>query len=126
MSLLSATIAMMCSTRLIRRFPARESRWRFCSPEEASIGAVPFQEAKCQRVGNRDTCPMSPSSRAAPEGPTPYRSSRVELTRFRGHLVTADLSWAAAVLAVCSASKRAGEMWPSEECRRRGLWNASR
>src|ERR1044072_5538215 len=42
---------MMCSTRLICRFPARDSRWRIWSPEEASIGAVPFQEAKCARVG---------------------------------------------------------------------------
>ena len=37
---------MMCSTRLICRFPARDSRWRTWSPEEASIGAVPFQDAK--------------------------------------------------------------------------------
>jgi len=29
-----------------RRFPARESRWRVCCPLEASMGAVPFQEAK--------------------------------------------------------------------------------
>jgi hypothetical protein len=37
---------MTCSTRLICRFPARDKRWRTWSPEEASIGAVPFQEAK--------------------------------------------------------------------------------
>ncbi len=55
----------------------RDSRWRFCSPEEASMGAVPFQDAKCPRVGNRDTSPMSPSSRAAPEGPIPCSSSSV-------------------------------------------------
>jgi hypothetical protein len=53
-------MAMMCSARLMRRLPARESRWRFCSPEEASMGAVPFQEAKWARLVNR---PMSPSSR---------------------------------------------------------------
>ena len=41
----------MCSTRLICRLPARDSRWRTWSPEEASIGAVPFQEAKCALVG---------------------------------------------------------------------------
>ena len=29
-----------------RRFPARESRWRMCWPLEASIGAVPVQDAK--------------------------------------------------------------------------------
>ena len=28
------------------RFPARDSRWRTWSPEEASMGAVPFQDAK--------------------------------------------------------------------------------
>jgi len=37
---------MMCSARLICRLPARDSRWRICSPEEASMGAVPFQDAK--------------------------------------------------------------------------------
>ena len=42
---------MMCSTRLICRFPARDSRWRTWSPEEASMGAVPFQEAKWALVG---------------------------------------------------------------------------
>ena len=36
------TIAMMCLTWLIRRFPARESRCRSCAPEEASNGAAPF------------------------------------------------------------------------------------
>jgi hypothetical protein len=30
---------------LSRRFPARESRWRSCSPLEASSGAVPVQDA---------------------------------------------------------------------------------
>jgi hypothetical protein len=34
-------------------FPARESRCRICSPEEASIGAMPVQEAKWLRSGNR-------------------------------------------------------------------------
>jgi hypothetical protein len=38
-------MAMMCSTRLIRRLPARDSRWRTWSPLEASRGAVPFQDA---------------------------------------------------------------------------------
>jgi AcrR family transcriptional regulator len=44
---------MMCRTRLICRFPARDRRWRTWSPEEASIGAVPFQDAKCALEGNR-------------------------------------------------------------------------
>ena len=42
---------MMCRARLMRRFPARDSRWRFWSPEEASMGAVPFQEAKWRAAG---------------------------------------------------------------------------
>ena len=46
-------MAMMCRTRLMRRLPARESRWRRWSPEDASSGAVPFQEAKCAGVRNR-------------------------------------------------------------------------
>ncbi|NYF55643.1 hypothetical protein HDA35_001474 [Micromonospora purpureochromogenes] len=46
-------MAMMCSARLMRRFPALESRCRFWSPDEASIGAVPFHEAKWARLVNR-------------------------------------------------------------------------
>jgi hypothetical protein len=47
------TRAMMCRTRLICRFPARDSRWRTWSPEEASRGAMPFQDAKwpCSGTG---------------------------------------------------------------------------
>src|SRR5665647_324154 len=44
---------MMCRARLICRFPARESRWRTWSPEDASIGAVPVQDAKWPLSGNR-------------------------------------------------------------------------
>ena len=69
-------MAMMCRTRLMRRFPARDSRWRFWSPEDASIGAVPFQEAKWARLVNRPMSPMSPSRRAAPDGPMPCRCCR--------------------------------------------------
>ena len=47
----SWTTAMICSARLMRRFPARDRRWRCWSPEEASIGAVPFQDAKWLRAG---------------------------------------------------------------------------
>src|SRR5436189_5787906 len=46
-------MAMMCRTRLMRRLPTRDSRWRRWSPEDASNGAVPFQEAKCAAVRNR-------------------------------------------------------------------------
>ena len=41
----------MCRARLICRFPPRESRWRTWSPEEASLGAVPFQDAKWALFG---------------------------------------------------------------------------
>jgi hypothetical protein len=34
----------------MRRFPARDRRCRFCSPEDASMGAVPFQDAKWARL----------------------------------------------------------------------------
>jgi hypothetical protein len=55
----------------MRRLPARESRWRRCWPDEASSGAVPFQAAECPRLANRVMSPMSPMSRAAPDGPMP-------------------------------------------------------
>jgi uncharacterized membrane protein YsdA (DUF1294 family) len=42
---------------LARRLPARDSRWRICSPEEASRGAVPVQEANRLRSANRATSP---------------------------------------------------------------------
>ena len=54
---------MMCRTRLICRLPPRESRWRTWSPEEASIGAVPVQDAKWLLSGNRV---MSPTSTEQP------------------------------------------------------------
>ena len=47
----------------MRRFPARDSRWRSWSPDEASNGAVPFQDAKWPRSGNRV---MSPTSTEQP------------------------------------------------------------
>jgi len=58
----------------MRRFPARDRRWRDWLPEEASSGAVPFQEANRSRLANRRMSPTSASSRAAPEGPMPRRS----------------------------------------------------
>ena len=64
-------MAMMWMARLICRFPARESRWRVCSPEDASMGAVPFQDAKWLRSGNLVMSPTSTRSRAADEGPIP-------------------------------------------------------
>src|SRR5665647_2007091 len=53
----SSTMAMMCRTRLICRFPARESRWRTWSPEEASMGAVPVQDAKWALFGEPGDVP---------------------------------------------------------------------
>ena len=44
-------------------------------PEDASIGAVPVQDPKCARSGNLVMSPTSTRSRAAPEGPMPFRSS---------------------------------------------------
>jgi hypothetical protein len=55
---------MMCRARLICRLPARDSRCLTWSPEEASMGAVPFQEAKCARLGNRVMSPTSTNSLA--------------------------------------------------------------
>jgi hypothetical protein len=72
----SWTTAMMCSARLIRRLPARESRWRSWLPEEASSGAVPFQDANLSRSAKRWMSPASASSRAALDGPMPCSSSR--------------------------------------------------
>ena len=43
------------------------------------MGAVPFQEAKWARVGNRAMSPVSISSRAAPDGPIPCRLVSVVL-----------------------------------------------
>ena len=45
MSRRSWVTAAMWMTWLTRRFPARERRCRLFSPEEASRGAVPFQDA---------------------------------------------------------------------------------
>ena len=61
----------------MRRFPARDRRWRCWSPEDASRGAVPFQEAKWPRLEKRRMSPMSPIRRAAPDGPMPLRSCRL-------------------------------------------------
>src|SRR5665811_570770 len=65
-----------------RRFPARDSRCRTISPEEASIGAVPVQEANRLRSANRAMSPTSARTRAAPTGPTPRRSINHEPEAF--------------------------------------------
>ena len=43
--ILGISIAAMWIMWFIRRFPARERRWRTISPEDASMGAVPVQDA---------------------------------------------------------------------------------
>ena len=67
-------IAVMWIMWLTRRFPARDRRCRFCSPEEASRGAVPVQDANLLRSANLVTSPTSARIRAATTGPTPWRS----------------------------------------------------
>ena len=47
--------AAMGSMRFIFRLPARDSRCLICSPEEASKGAVPVQDANRLRSANRAT-----------------------------------------------------------------------
>ena len=87
---------MMCSTRLICRLPALDSRCRTWSPEEASIGAVPFQDAKWALSGNLVTSATSTSSRAAPEGPIPCRVVSVvvlALSSALSSLLAAFLRW---------------------------------
>jgi hypothetical protein len=71
-------VAAMCSTWFIFRFPARDSRCLICSPEEASRGAVPVQEANRFRSANRETSPTSARIRAATTGPTLGRSINLE------------------------------------------------
>ncbi len=58
----------------IRWFPALDRRCRTISPQEASIGAVPVQDAKRLRSANRATSPTSARIRAATPSPTPRRS----------------------------------------------------
>ena len=103
-------MAMMCRTRLMRRLPARERRWRFWSPEEASIGAVPFHEAKCPAVRNRLMSPMSPNSRAAPDGPIPLSS--------RSELPVAATSWRSCL----SAARILASMTVSSSMSSRASW----
>ncbi len=60
------------------------------------MGAVPFQEAKCPRSGNRVMSPISTSSRAAPDGPIPSRLISVvpaALTAAASSLSAAFLRW---------------------------------
>jgi hypothetical protein len=50
---------------------ARDERWRFCSPEDASWGAVPVHDANRLRSAKRVTSPVSARTRVARTGPTP-------------------------------------------------------
>jgi len=67
---------MMCRARLICRFPPRESRWRTCSPEEASIGAVPFQEAKWALDGKRVMSPRLDQQPGGGRGADPVQGGQ--------------------------------------------------
>jgi len=69
-----------CTARgsVARRLPARDRRWWVCSPLEASMGAVPVQDAKWLRSGKRATSATSASIRAAPAGPMPWMSIRCD------------------------------------------------
>jgi hypothetical protein len=62
----------------IRRFPALDRRWRTVSPDDASIGAVPVQDANRFRSANLVASPTSAKTRAATIGPTPGSSVKVE------------------------------------------------
>jgi hypothetical protein len=102
----SWTMLAICSTWLRRRrFPARERRWWVCWPLEASIGAVPVQDAKWLRPGNRATLPRSARIRAAPAGPIPQMSIRCEPVAW-----TAALS--SAFIALSLASRRSRPRFP--------------
>ena len=76
--------------------PARESRWRTWSPEDASIGAVPFQDAKCALEGKRATSRASISSRAAPDGPIPFKLVKVVPVAW-----SSSRSWVSAAFVRC-------------------------
>lgn len=58
------------------------------------MGAVPFQEAKRSRSGNRVVSPISTKSRDAPEGPMPCRSIKVVPVAVSSSVS----SWSAALL----------------------------
>ncbi len=83
---------MICGTRPFCRFPARDRRWRPWPPQEAQAGAVPFQDAKWPRPGNRVMSPAPASSRAAPDGPIPSTL----LSVVRAAFSAAASSWPAA------------------------------
>ena len=111
--------AAMCSMWFIRRFPARDNRCRFCSPDEASRGAVPVQDAKRFRSPNRATSPTSAKVLAATTGPTPWMSINVE-----PRATTRVLSSAVAFLIFASTATRSASS--SAAIRRRVLPAMSR
>jgi hypothetical protein len=88
----------MCSAWLIRRFPARDNRWRTWSPEDTPVGAVPLQLANLSLVANRETSPVSARIRPAISAPTLNRLvSEVPVA------ATRSLIWAAAVFSLASS-----------------------
>ena len=89
----------MESTWPFRRFPARESRWRVCCPLEASMGAMPFQEAKWPRLGKRVTSPTSARIRAAPARAAAFARDVIAQVAPEGKERAKNLLWAAGKLA---------------------------
>src|SRR5665647_3596055 len=105
----SSTMAMMCRTRLICRFPARESRWRTWSPEEASMGAVPVQDAKWALFGEPGDVPDLDQQPGRPGGADaghvglatcPVANTRARADIFGGTSTT-SCPWARSRRATC-------------------------
>ena len=64
-------IAAMWIMWFIRRFPARDSRCRFCSPDDASKGAVPVS-----RLAGREPVAVGEPGDVADVGQGPGRDDR--------------------------------------------------
>lgn len=111
---------------LIRRFPARDSRCRFCSPEEASRGAVPVQDANRLRSAKRATSPTLARIRAATTAPTPWRSisrdPRAKTMAFSSTM--AFLIFSSTAISSASSSARSGG-GSCRRCRAAAPWPAS-
>ena len=103
-------MAAMWMMWFIRRFPARDRRCRTISPEEASIGAVPVQDANRLRSANLATSPVSAKVRAATTGPNPGRSINLEpeanTISFSSRVRALIFFSTAASSTICSAASR--------------------
>jgi SnoaL-like polyketide cyclase len=89
---------MMCSARLMRRLPARESRWRCWLPEEASSGAVSFGEqvladdAAATEVvfTGTHTGPLAMPAGEIPPTGRAVRTTTVSMLRFRNGMIISE------------------------------------